>query len=195
MIKHQLKKTIISKFIKNIYPLIPSFFTFTQKLQIMRTAIIIIASIIVILFALYAYYGGFRKISFELADAGGEVLVYESLTGDYKHSGKAIDRIYYSLLEKDGIETFKGFGIYYDNPKKDEKAKLRSDVGCILENPDEETIEKLSEKYNIKTLPEQKYLVAEIPYKGKLSIFMGIMRVYPAMENTLRMRVSVKRVS
>lgn len=151
----------------------------------MKTAIIVIAiisAIITILFALYAYYGGFRKISFELVDAGGEVLVYKSLTGDYKHSGKAIDKIYYSLLEEEGIETFRGFGIYYDNPKKVEASKLRSDVGCVLEDVDEKIIEKLSENYNIKTLPKQKYLVAEFPYKGKISIFIGIMRVYPAME-------------
>jgi DNA gyrase inhibitor GyrI len=30
---------------------------------------------------------------------------------------------------------FRGFGIYYDNPQKVEKDKLRSDLDSILENP------------------------------------------------------------
>ncbi|GAF71154.1 unnamed protein product, partial [marine sediment metagenome] len=89
--------------------------------------------------------------------------------------------LYYSLLESDKTETFKGFGIYYDNPKKVEKSKLRSEAGCILEEKDIEKYSSLSEKYNIKIFPKKRYITTEFPFKGKLSVIFSIMKVYPAL--------------
>lgn len=151
----------------------------------MKTAIIIIGVVIVLLLVAYAWFGGFAKVRFAEQQAGGEVLVYESLTGEYRHSAAAMDRIYYALLEEDKTETYKGCGIYYDNPQKVEKSKLRCDAGCLLESPSQELLQKLEGRYQIKTLPEQSYLVTEFPYKGSLSVMMGIMKVYPAMNRYL----------
>jgi hypothetical protein len=147
----------------------------------MKTLLIVIVLIAAFLLAIYAWLGGFKKINFSVQEAGGEVLVYEPHTGDYSKVGKVIDKMYYALLNEEKVECFKGFGIYYDNPQKVEKSKLRSEVGNILENPTPELLEQLSSKYTIKTLERQKFLVTEYPYKNQLSIFMGIMRVYPAM--------------
>lgn len=112
---------------------------------------------------------------------GSETLVYESIKGDYRQSAAAMDRIYYRLLRVDGIETFKGFGIYYDDPKKVSTEKLRSEAGCILEPANASKIETLGEKYLVNVFPESNYLVAEFPYKNKLSIFMSLAKVYPAL--------------
>ncbi len=152
----------------------------------MKIILLIILLLAVVVFSTYAYYGGFSNIRFDIHEKGGEVLVYENYTGDYKNSGAVMDRIYYSLLEEHQLETYKGFGIYYDDPAKVEKSKLRSEVGCILENPDEQTLQELSAKYNIRIFPKQQYLTCEFPYLGKLSIFMGIMRVYPAMKKYIK---------
>jgi hypothetical protein len=147
----------------------------------MKTALIIIILLAGILLAVYTWLGGFRKIHFTVKEAGGEMLVYESHTGDYKNVGKVIDRMYYVLLNEEKVECFRGFGIYYDNPQKVEKSKLRAEVGNILENPGAEVLEQLTPKYNIKTLEKQDYLVAEFPYRNQLSVILGIMKVYPAM--------------
>ncbi|TVQ07366.1 MAG: hypothetical protein EA361_18455 [Bacteroidetes bacterium] len=152
----------------------------------METTIIIIVAIAGILLLVYAWLGGFRKIQFTVQEAGGEVLAYEPHTGEYKNVGKVIDKMYYDLLNEEKVECFRGFGIYYDNPQKVEKSKLRSDVGNILENPTPELLDQLSGKYNIKTLERQKYLVAEFPYKNQMSIIMGIMKVYPALNKYIR---------
>jgi hypothetical protein len=112
---------------------------------------------------------------------GGEYVVFDKITGNYKQSGKVMDEIYYKLLNNDKIETFKGFGIYYDNPRTTPTTELRSDVGCILENPDEKTLSTLKEKYKIKKLDTKDYLTAEIPYRSKFSILIGIFTVYPAL--------------
>ena len=152
----------------------------------MKIALIILGLVVVIVAALFIYYGGLRKVGFNIVKQGGETLVYVEQTGDYSKSADPIDKMYYSLLNEEGIETFRGFGIYYDNPQKVEKSRLRSEVGNILEDPDPAILEKLEGRYNIKTLPEKEYIVTEFPYRGKLSVMMGIMKVYPAMKRFVR---------
>jgi DNA gyrase inhibitor GyrI len=152
----------------------------------MKIALIIILVLPAIVAVVWTWYGGFTPLKFEIRELPGEVLVYESYQCDYKHTAHIMDQIYHKLLKEDQIETYRGFGIYYDNPQQVEKSKLRSESGCILENPDEETLNNLKAKYSIKTLPQDKYLVAEFPYKGNLSVFIGILRVYPAFNKHIR---------
>ena len=151
-------------------------------MKIMKIVLIILAVLVVSLIAVYAYYGGFKNISFSVEKQGGEFIVYENLVGDYSQSPKVSDRVYYALLNDEKIETTKGIGIYYDNPKNVAKDKLRSEIGCIVENADSATVARLAEKYLVKTLPQSEFVVAEFPFKGKLSALFGIMTVYPALD-------------
>lgn len=152
----------------------------------MKVILIVIVIFVVMVISLYAYYGGFKKIDFRTSEQGGETLVYEELIGDYKKGGAVMDRVYYSLLNADKIETFKGFGIYYDNPQKVERSKLRSEVGCILEKVDSAKFTDLKQKYKIKTCPTGTYITTEFPNKGKISVIIGIMKVYPALNKYIR---------
>ena len=147
----------------------------------MKIILIVLAILIIALVTFYAYYGGFKKINISVSKSGGEVLIYEKIQGDYRQSGVIMDKIYNSLLNDDKIETFKGFGIYYDNPQKVEKSKLRSEAGCVLEKMDIDKLPILENKYTIRTFPEKEYIITEFPYKGKISIFFSIMKVYPAL--------------
>ncbi len=151
-------------------------------MKVMKIVLIVLAALVVLVIAVYAYYGGFKEISFKIENQGGEFVVYENLTGDYSQSPKVSDRVYYTLLNDEKIETTKGIGIYYDNPKEVAKENLRSEIGCIVENADSSTLTRLSEKYQVKTLPQSEFVVAEFPFKGKLSILFGIMKVYPALD-------------
>lgn len=155
-------------------------------MKIMKVVLLIITVLIITIIVVYAYYGGFKRINFSVKEQGGETLVYENMTGDYKQTPAVSDRVYYSLLNEYGIATTKGFGIYYDNPKEVEKSKLRSEIGCIVENLDSVMIDKLSGKFQIKTYPYKSYITAEFPFKGKLSVMFGIMKVYPALEKYLK---------
>jgi len=148
----------------------------------MKIILVVLAVLLVSILIVYAYYGGFRKITFAIQEQGGEVLVYEDVTGDYAQSFVVSDRIYHALLNDEKIGTTKGFGIFLDNPKKVEKSQLRSQVGCIVDHADSALIARLSEKYHVKTFPRGKYASAEFPMKGKISIIVGIMKVYPALE-------------
>ena len=109
----------------------------------MKIILIVLAILIIAFIVFYAYYGGFKKLQISIYEKGGEILIYEKIQGDYKQSGVIMGKIYNSLLKEDKIETFKGFGIYYDNPRKVEKSKLRSEACCVLEKTD---IDKICNK-------------------------------------------------
>jgi len=150
-------------------------------MKMMKILIVVIVLLIFALLAGYAWLGGFSKVTVYKKVQGGETVVYHSLTGDYKQSAGAMDDIYYRLKNDYQIETFKGFGIFYDNPQKVEKSKLRSEAGCIIEHTDTSRLPELPENLKRKVLPEKEYLVTEFPYKGKMSVMASLMKVYPAL--------------
>lgn len=151
----------------------------------MKIALIVVAAIILVVIVLYAYYGGLKSVVVGTKTQGGELLVYKEITGDYKQSKAVMDSLYAALLS-DGIKTTKGFGIYYDNPKKVETGKLRSEAGCIIEAADRDKMSELADKYTTKVLPKEEYITTEFPFKGGLSVFVSIMKVYPALNKYVK---------
>lgn len=141
----------------------------------------ILGLLVISIISLYAYYGGFEKVIPKIEKCGGETLVFEKIKGDYKQSAEVSDRVYQKLLNDHNIETTKGFGLYYDNPGTTEKEKLRSEVGCILESSFDK-VDEIKEVFEVTKFPTQQYLRAEFPYKGKPSVILGIMKVYPALK-------------
>lgn len=148
----------------------------------MEILIAIIALLLVLLIWVFAYHGFFNRIRFQLVETGGEIIVYESMIGDYKNSGRVMDKLYFSLINDFNVHTTKGFGIYYDNPKKIERANLRSDIGCVIENISIEKIIEIEKKYRVKTFPKSTYLCCDFPFRNKMSLFFALIKVYPAME-------------
>lgn len=148
------------------------------------SALKIIFSIALLLIIGSAFFLSYMKfftkvvISEEMKEAF--VLVYNDHIGDYKGTAKIQNDIYYSLLNNQQIETFKGFGIYYDNPQKVPKTELRSIAGCILEKSDYKQISKLKDNgFLIKEIPKQNYIATEFPFKSNVSIILGIFKIYP----------------
>jgi hypothetical protein len=149
-------------------------------MKIMKLLFVAILGILIICIVVYAYYGGFKHLEIQMAEQGGEFVVYDSIVGEYQQSGVLMDKIYYTLLNDFKIETYKGFGKYFDNPKKVEKTKLRSEAGCIIETKDVDRAQATG-IFKSKILPVQRYIVVEFPYKGKFSVLFSIMKVYPAL--------------
>jgi len=144
------------------------------------TAAIILFPILILLIVL-SQHGLFAPVKIAEKDTGPYLLVYKKHTGEYKNVGPVMDALYYDLKDKHEIETTKGFGIYYDNPRKVDKDKLRSIVGCIVENKTIEDLSHLTEDYGVKEYPSSKSLVAQFPYSGKISIIIGVFKVYPKL--------------
>ncbi|SKC23429.1 GyrI-like small molecule binding domain-containing protein [Alkalitalea saponilacus] len=152
----------------------------------MSTILIILSIILIGLLLISAWYGGFYNIRFKTTQCGGETVAFLPHKGDYKRTGKVMDEVYYTLLNEFKIETFKGVSIYYDDPDNTPTSELRSEVGCVIENPDLELIEKISQKFQVKVVPKREYLTTEFPYKGKPSVIVGVIRVYPAIKKQTR---------
>ncbi len=157
-----------------------------MTMKILKIVLIVIALLIAIVVVVYIYYGGLSKVVVKEEVQGGEILVYEEVTGDYAQSGKFTDKVYYALLNNEGIATTKGFGVFLDDPQQVEKSKLRSEVGCIVEGLDSTQIAKLAAKYKVRTYPKGNYITAEFPFKGHMSIMIGLMKVYPQIDKYIK---------
>ena len=151
----------------------------------MKIVGVIIVLAVIVSLAFLSRYGLFASVTITEKNVGPFLLVYKKHIGDYKDVGQIMDKIYYDLKDSNSIETTiettKGFGLYYDNPQEVDKKKLRSIVGCIVENKSMDDLEKIKSKYGVKEYPSSKSVVAEFPYKGKPSIFLGILKVYPKL--------------
>jgi effector-binding domain-containing protein len=149
--------------------------------EVMKLIASVLGVLIILIVVTLSYYGLFSGISIAEKEMGGFWLLYEKHIGDYKEVGQVMDKMYARLLGEDAIEATRGFGLYYDDPKKVKKENLRSVVGCILDKQDENRIDYLKKNYKIKYYPASKSVVAEFPFKGTLSIFLGIFKVYPRL--------------
>lgn len=152
----------------------------------LKIILIIIAVLILIVVIAYVYYGGLSRVEVREKTQGGDVLVYEEVIGDYAQTAEVTNRIYYSLLDNENIETTKGFGIFYDNPQQVDKSKLRSEVGCIVEGLDSTQIADLATKYKVRIYPEGNYVTTELSFKGHMSIMIGLVKVYPQIDKYIK---------
>lgn len=143
-------------------------------------AIVLVAGILVVVVML-SRYGVFERVEVSERIVGPYLLVYKQHIGDYKNVGPVMDELYYDLKDNYAIETTKGFGLYYDNPREVSKENLRSIVGCIVEGKTTDELERVRDNYNIREYPASNSVVAEFPYQGKMSIMMGVFKVYPKL--------------
>jgi len=131
------------------------------------------------------YLGAFSDITLTEKETGPYRLAYSVHYGAYSGIGRVMDSVY-SSLEAAGIKTTKGFGIYYDDPKSTPEKQLRSIGGCIIESGDISKLAKLGKSITTGVLPRTKGITAEIPFKGMPSVFVGLMRVYPAIADHIK---------
>ena len=161
-------------------------------MKTLKITLIVIASILLAGVVVFGYYGGFKRVKFEIAELGGDTLVYREMNGDYALSGQVMDEVYNVLKEDYNISTTKGFGIYYDNPRQTAKEKRRYDAGCIVNGADSAQLAAIAEKYKVSVLHRDTFLTSSFPYKGKASVIMSIAKVYPAMINYFEKNLGVE---
>ncbi|NPE27334.1 hypothetical protein HNV12_05015 [Methanococcoides sp. SA1] len=162
----------------------------------MKIALIIIVILILVVLAFLVNCGLFFKPKVTTKNMGPLKIVYKDHVGPYQETGKIQDEIYHYLLNDQNLETYKGIGIYYDNPKKVAQDQLRSKSGCIIEQKDVNKKIDLG-NYDEMTIDKQEMIYAEFPFKSKMSIMLGIMKVYPLLqkyceENGLMFRESIE---
>lgn len=147
--------------------------------------VLILAAIIIILGFFLARNGLFATVEITEKNAGPYLMVYTPHIGDYKNVSPVMQTLYDDLKDNFNITTTRGFGLYYDPPQEVPVEELRSIVGCIIDNKTIEEITELGTKYGIATYPASVSVVAEFPYKSQVSIFLGIFKVYPKLDEYL----------
>lgn len=148
----------------------------------MKLKISIYALLTLVIFAtgFYYYLGGFDPIQVREETLGPFYVLTHQRTGDYRNVGETFEVIQKEFPEK-GLKGYKLFGMYLDNPNKVPKEKLRSEVGAVFLSPVDNVPEGLSLSLKPRTIEARRYLVADFPLKNFLSIFVGIVRVYPKL--------------
>jgi len=154
-------------------------------MKILGIVLIIVAAMILISGVALARHGLFATVTISEQNSGPHLLVYQKHIGDYKNVGAVMDDLFNDLKDNYAIETTKGFGLYYDNPREVSMDELRSIVGCIVEGLTMDDLASVSKKYGVKEFPASESVVAEFPYTGKVSIMLGIMKVYPKLSKYL----------
>lgn len=128
------------------------------------------------------YSGIFTKTSVEIRQMGPFVVAYIDVKGEYSETVSIQDSLNNKLWE-DGIENYQTFGMFYDDPKNTPVDNLRSKVGCVIHNDYISKIKKLTSKYRVLTIEKQTCAVVEFPYKNTFSVYAGIYKAYPALQN------------
>jgi hypothetical protein len=113
-------------------------------------------------------------------------LVYEEHVGDYGKTGDIMMRVHDSIEKDFKIKPDKAFGLYYDDPGKVSKDKLRSDIGCIIDDKDAGALNAIKTKFKIKKYKKINSIVAEFPFRNMFSIFIGMYRVYPRLDKYIK---------
>lgn len=142
---------------------------------------ILVASVVISL----AYYGLFTKIEIREVEMGPYFIAYEKHQGEYQKIGPVFSRLFYRLMN-DNMDSKLGLGIYFDNPRLVEKDKLRSIAACIVDGMNPKNKAVLEKKYMTGEIPRSVCAVVEFPYKGNLSVILGVMKVYPKLSAWLK---------
>lgn len=153
----------------------------------MNTIRILFGALILLLVggAIFLYYMGFfMKIRLEKKVMGPFTLIYKDHKGKCQDTAVIQDEIYDRLIKEYGTTTYKGVSIFLDDPKKVGDDQVRSKAGCLLEEKDLHVIEKIDNS-ELKVMKKEQgyYYVVQIPYKNKMSIFLGLLKAYPLIRS------------
>ncbi len=146
--------------------------------KFIKVSLIILSVIFLGIFGLLVQAGLFYKVQVKEDVTGPFTVVYTEHKGDYAKAVREGNTVYQVLVAEYGITPVKGFGIYYDDPKKVPKEKLRSEIGCIIE-PSDYGKTKIITKFKVRTLEAKKSLVAYHPFTNPFSVILGMSKVYP----------------
>lgn len=116
------------------------------------------------------YLGAFKGVDITIAQQGPFKTVYMEHVGPYHKVNKIIEKVE-TYMKSQGAPCGRSFGEYLDDPQSVEEARLRSKVGCIVQN----VPANLPEELKAGEIPARKYVVAV--FTGSPGI--GPLKVYP----------------
>jgi len=153
----------------------------------MNVVIIILAVAFIVgdiagLFLLARRFGTFAPIQARTETVPALWIAYNTHSGPYQLIGPVCDGVCRELNEVLGITAKQGFGLYFDNPRRVAKDQLRSLGGCVVPEDKAAGLAGSTLPFRMALLPGGQAVVVRFPYRGRVSIMVGAMRVYPAMQ-------------
>ncbi|XP_053508440.1 testis-expressed protein 264 homolog [Ictalurus furcatus] len=142
-------------------------------------------ALLLLTISVYVVYSGLLTeihISTGSSPVKSITVAYKYREGPYKESGLLFEE---SCRIAPELPTV---GVFYDDPKKVPGPKCRCAVGSILSEGDQKPSAELQELYekfgfHIFTFPEVTHVVSScFPYRTRLSIILGVRRVYPQLD-------------
>jgi hypothetical protein len=151
----------------------------------MKSFLVVVTAIFAVFSAFLAYYGAFAPVVVSQQHVGPLWLVCEKHVGSYAQVKGPMERMQARLMQR-GVSTTSGFGLYFDNPQEVSKEHLRSLVGCIVESEELGLIDSLRRDFTVLQYPGARSLQVSFPFKGGISVFVGMLRVYPILTNYIK---------
>ncbi len=148
--------------------------------KVLKILGVIFLAIFLLVVAVLAHAGLFESITIVERETGPYTIVYKEHLGAYHKVKPAMDEVYEGLLEM-GIETYRGVGLYFDDPQEVPADQLRSEVGSILEITDLDKVDQIEETFKVKKVPHQKSVIVEFPIRNMLSYMIAPAKVYREM--------------
>ncbi len=136
-----------------------------------------------IAFILLGWYSGFfHRTKVGMETIGPYYAIYKTHIGDYNHSRQLQDSIRDVLWEL-GIENYKTFGIFFDDPAKTDYDSMRSFIGRLIPNDQLSKTDRLPPGYQLYTFKQQNAALVSLPYVNQFSLYAGIYRAYPCIRD------------
>jgi|GEM_PF-2464975 len=138
--------------------------------------------IIIFVGAALAFFGLFNRIDLEIKEAGGEIVVYRNVKGDYKQVRTLMNELYHELRIEFEIKTNLGYAKYLSSPIGLNSDEVYAEVGVVLKKEHFDEIPELEKDFLVKKIELKEYIVTEFPFRGKTSNFFVLKKVYPALD-------------
>ena len=148
--------------------------------KIFKAFLIFLSIVALLVLGTLYYHDFFSSPQVVEKEMGPYIVVTKRFVGAYYKVGPTMDEVD-GWLRENGIESTKGVGLYHDDPAEVEESELRSDVGNIVENVDEEVLIKIKEKFEVREIPKTKSAVIEFSIKSPLSYMIAPMKAYPVL--------------
>ncbi len=126
-------------------------------------------------------FGAFVPLKPETQTLEPMWIAYNTHSGPYQLIGPVCDGVCSAVNDLCGAAPELGFGLYFDNPRQVAKDQLRSLGGCILPTDKAEGLMNTPLPFRMSLLPGGRAVVVRFPFRGRMSIMVGAMRVYPAL--------------
>lgn len=125
------------------------------------------------------YLWGFSRVAIQEQDIPDYTVAYVNFVGPYSSVGPSMEKVY-MILSGEGIVSYTGFGMYYDDPRVVSGNELRSDIGAVIQPQDSGKLQQHAD-LKIKTVVGGHKMVVNFPFKNALSSIIWSIKVYPAI--------------